>query len=148
MAQHWPQFRPALGLAPQSVIWFGDIKGLERTFHVCIEYGVPLPGRQDLYRVMPLVRVLRPCLIPNWDARDEAPLPHVYFQPPDIRLSPLCLFDPKAREWDSSMFISRTTVGWAVRWLAAYEIWEATGLWIGGGRHADEGTEKGVDHAA
>lgn len=148
MGRNWPQFRPMLGLWPQSVIWFGDLKGLERPFHVSIEYGLPLRGRQDLYRVMPVVRVVRPSLIPNWEAHDEVPLPHVYFELPDIRLSPLCLFDPKAGEWDRSMLISRTTVGWAVRWLAAYEFWEATGRWIGGGRHEGDGGEKGVEHAA
>ncbi|WP_161805388.1 hypothetical protein [Aliiroseovarius crassostreae] len=46
------------------------------------------------------------------------------------------------------MLISRTTVGWTVRWLAAYEFWEMTGRWIGGGRHEEIGTEKGDSHAA
>lgn len=54
----------------------------------------------------------------------------------------------KAHEWASSMFISRTTVGWTVRWLTGYEFWEMTGRWIGGGRHEEIGTEKGDSHAA
>jgi hypothetical protein len=116
-------------------MWFGDLRGLERTFHISIEYALPITGQSHMYRLMPLVRVLRPSLIPNWDAQEEAPLPHVYFEMPDIRLSPLCLFDPMAHEWDGSQLISRTTIGWTVRWLAAYEFWEATGRWIGGGRH-------------
>lgn len=148
MERHWPQFRTSPGFGPQSVIWFGDLKGLERRFHVSIEYGLPMTKRRDLYRLMPVVRVLRPLLVPNWSAEEESPLPHVYFERPDIRLSPLCLFDPKADEWDSSMLISRTTVGWTVRWLAAYEFWETSGRWIGGGRHCDVGTEKGEEDAA
>lgn len=148
MQRDWPQFQPTKGLAPQSVVWFGDIKGLERQFHVSIEYGLPLHGRTELYRRMPVVRVLRPSLVPNWEAYEESPLPHVYFELPDIRFSPLCLFDPKAREWDPSMLISRTTVGWTVRWLAAYEFWEMTGRWIGGGRHEEIGAEKGYSHGA
>jgi hypothetical protein len=148
MAIEWPQFRPVTGLGPRSVVWFGDLRGLDRTFHLSIEYGLPMTGLGDMYRIMPLVRVLRPSLVPNWDAAEEAPLPHVYFDRPDIRLSPLCLYDPKAAEWDRSMLISRTTVGWAVRWLAAYEFWEATGRWIGGGRHEASGIAKGRDNAA
>ncbi len=148
MARDWPQFQPCSGLWPQSVIWFGDLKGLERPFRISIEYGLPITGRHDQYRLMPVVRVLRPSLIPNYNAEEEAPLPHVYFELPDIRLSPLCLFDPNAGEWDRSMLVSRTTVGWTVRWLAAYEFWEATGRWIGGGRHDEDGTDKGEVHAA
>ena len=148
MQRDWPQFEVSPGLGPRSVIWFGDLKGLERQFHVSIEYGLPIAGRHDQYRRMPLVRVLRPTLIPNWDAAEEAPLPHVYFELPDIRLSPLCLFDPKQSEWNSSMLISRTTVGWTVRWLAAYEFWEMTGRWIGGGRHDEDGAAKGETRAA
>lgn len=148
MQRDWPHFQASRGLGPQSVIWFGDLKGLERQFHVSIEYGLPMTGRHDQYRRMPVVRVLRPSLVPNWDAEEDSPLPHVYFELPDIGLSPLCLFDPKAKEWDQTMLISRTTVGWTVRWLAAYEFWEMTGRWIGGGRHDDDEIEKGEDHAA
>ncbi|MEM8976205.1 MAG: hypothetical protein AAGD43_29405 [Pseudomonadota bacterium] len=148
MRRDWPQFEPSPGLASQSVIWFGDLKGLERPFSLSIEYGNLLPGQRQMFRLMPVVRVLRPSLVLNWDAEEEAPLPHVYFEPPDLRLSPLCLFDPAAREWDRTMLISRTTVGWASRWLAAYEFWEATGRWVGGGRHEAPGNEKGEQDAA
>ena len=137
MQRDWPQFQASLSLGSQSVIWLGDLKGLARQFLVSIEYGLPMTGRYDQYRLMPVVRVLWPSLSPNWDAKEESPLPHVYFEWPDITLSPLCLFDPKAKEWDSTMLISHTTVGWTVRWLAAYEFWEMTGRWIGGGRHDD-----------
>ncbi|MBP8931241.1 MAG: hypothetical protein KBG46_08165 [Paracoccus sp.] len=40
-----------------------------------------------------------------------------------------------AKEWNPSMSIAKTTVPWAARWLACYELWEATGRWHGGGRH-------------
>lgn len=46
------------------------------------------------------------------------------------------------------MLISRTTVGWTIRWLAAYEFWEMTGRWIGGGRHEVTGVEKEPENAA
>ncbi|GAB5447934.1 hypothetical protein [Gymnodinialimonas sp.] len=148
MARDWPQFEPTIGMGPASVVWFGDLCGLDRPFHLSVEYGLPMRGREDLYRFMPVVRVLRPALVPNFDAADEAPLPHMYFEKPDIGLSPLCLFDPKANQWDGSMLISRTTIGWAARWLAAYEYWEVTGRWIGGGRHDYPDDIKEPAHAA
>jgi hypothetical protein len=138
MAHVWPQFEVALGPGPNSVVWFGPLKGLERPFTLSIEYGLPVSGLIQRHRVFPVVRVLRPSLVLNFDADDEAPLPHVYFEGPDYRLSPLCLFDPMANEWNPSMSIARTTVPWAARWLACYELWEATGRWHGGGRHMTE----------
>lgn len=148
MRRDWPQFSPSLGLGPASVVWFGDLRGLDRRFHISVEYGLPHKGRPDLYRFMPVVRVLRPSLVANFEAADEAPLPHMYFEGPDIRLSPLCLFDPKANQWDGSMLISRTTIGWAARWLASYEFWEATGRWVGGGRHDEPDQPKDAQNAA
>jgi hypothetical protein len=135
MAHVWPQFDVTLGPGPNSVVWFGPLKGLERPFTLSIEYGLPVSGLVQRHRLFPVVRVLRPSLILNFDADDEAPLPHVYFEAPDYRLSPLCLFDPMANEWNPSMSIAKTTVPWAARWLAYYELWEATGRWHGGGRH-------------
>ena len=135
MMRDWPQFGFWPILMPKSVRWLGPLVGLERPFLISIEYGDPVPGCRSRHRVMPVVRVHEPSLVPNPNAKEEAPLPHVYFEKPDIRLSPLCLFDPAAKQWNPSMLISRTTVGWAARWLAAYEFWEATGLWTAGGRH-------------
>lgn len=148
MARDWPHLKQCDGLGSKSVVWFGELRGLERPFYVSIQYGLPMPGGNDKYRRMPLVRVLKPLLVLNWNSAEESPLPHVYFEQPDIRLSPLCLFDPMAREWDSSMLISRTTIVWTMRWLAAYELWEATGRWIGGGRHDEYITLERNDDAA
>src|ERR1051326_7503210 len=55
--------------------------------------------------------------------------PHVYPGPED----PLCLFYPAAREWNSSMLISRTIVPWTCEWLFHFEAWLFTGEWEGGG---------------
>ena len=74
-------------------------------------------------------------LNPEFDALEEAPLPHVYFDDKDITLSPLCLFDPDANEWSHEDLIAETTVPWAADWLACYEGWLASGRWHGGGRH-------------
>lgn len=138
MAQIWPQFELALGQGSHSLVWFGPLKGLERPFTLSIEYGLPVRGLVQRHRIFPVVRVLRPSLKLNFEAADEAPLPHVYFEAPDYRLSPLCLFDPMSKEWSPNMSIAKTTVPWAARWLACYELWEATGKWHGGGRHLNQ----------
>lgn len=59
-------------------------------------------------------------------------LPHVYRHP--LRL---CLFWPKAREWDGKMRIDRTLVPWALVWLFYFEEWLASNEWKGGGVHPD-----------
>lgn len=142
MHREWPQFEPMVGSGPMSVVWFGPLVGIERSFTLSVEYGLPIKGMHHRHRLFPVVRVLRPSLTLNFDAEEEAPLPHVYFEGPDYRLSPLCLFDSFADEWDASMSIARTTIHWAARWLTCYELWEATGRWHGGGRHQPQGEMK------
>ena len=102
MQRDWPQFSPSTGSGPASVVWFDDLRGLDRHFHISVEYGLPMKGRPELCRFMPVVRVLRPSLVPNFEAADETPLPHMYFEGPNFRFSPLCLFDPKANQWERS----------------------------------------------
>jgi len=135
MRRRWRTF----DLAEQkddSAVWFGGLVGIERQYRVSVEYGHPAPGRDNArWRLFPLVRVLSPQLEPRFDALEEAPLPHVYFDYKDITLSPLCLFDPNANEWSHDDLIAETTIPWAADWLACYEGWLATGRWHGGGRH-------------
>ena len=42
---------------------------------------------------------------------------------------PLCVYDPKAKEWNGSMLISETFIPWVLTWLNAYEFWQLTGKW-------------------
>lgn len=58
---------------------------------------------------------------------DKVALPHVYSG------DQLCLNLPE--EWFPEMLIAHTTVPWASEWLFYYEIWLATGDWLGGGEH-------------
>ena len=62
-------------------------------------------------------------------AEGESSLPHVYSQ----KKQKLCLYYPKALEWDSSMYYVHTIIPWACEWLMHYEIWLGTGKWKGGG---------------
>lgn len=83
----------------------------------------------------PTVRILSPELVIQPCALEEAPLPHVYFDHPDITMAALCLFDPANNEWSHDDLLADTTVPWAADWLACYEGWLVTGRWFGGGRH-------------
>lgn len=134
MHRRWGQFDLA-EQTPDSAIWFGSLVGIERPYRVVVEFGLPVSGKDERWRSFPLVRVLSPALEPQFDAIEEAPLPHVYFDDNDITLSPLCLFDPAANEWSHNDLLAETTVPWAADWLACYEGWLATGRWHGGGRH-------------
>ena len=44
-----------------------------------------------------------------------------------------CLYYAPAAEWRSDMKISASIIGWLSHWLHYYEIWHATGEWLGGG---------------
>lgn len=144
MKRHWPSFE-VVDEEIDRAIWFGSLAGIELQYRVMIEFGLPAPATDDesLWRRFPIVRVLTPPLTPRWDAKEEAPLPHVYFDKLDISLSPLCLFDPRGGEWSHRDLIAKTTVPWIADWLACYEGWLATGRWTGGGRHADPNKKKG-----
>ncbi len=143
MRRRWPSFEVA-EVRDDRATWFGTLAGIELPYRIMIQFGLPdlTDADSSLWRRFPVVRVLTPRLAPNWDAKDEAPLPHVYFELPDISLSPLCLFDPREREWSHDDLIAKTTVQWAADWLACYEGWLATGRWTGGGRHAEVNTKR------
>ncbi len=66
---------------------------------------------------------------PKLQTRDNEKIPHRY---PDCSL---CLYLPRNGEWNSSMYVAETTVPWACEWLFHYELWLATGEWLGGGVH-------------
>ena len=136
MQRRWPAFN-AVPMGRDHMLWFGDLVGIQKRYRVMIEFGLPSdPLNDPPCRRFPQVRIMNPRLRPNFEAADEAPLPHVYFDVDDLPNSPLCLFDPAAGEWSHNDFISLTTVPWTCDWLASYEGWRATGRWFAGGRHA------------
>jgi len=71
--------------------------------------------------------------------RDGELPPHLY---PDERL---CLFLPREREWESWMRLSGTIIPWAAEWLLHYELWLATGRWMGGGEHPSDSAPASPD---
>lgn len=57
-------------------------------------------------------------------------VPHVYDRSTEPRP---CLFYSHTREWDSGKLLAYTVLPWLLAWLSFYEVWLATGAWIGGG---------------
>jgi hypothetical protein len=88
-------------------------------------YGVRVMYRQD---ATPHVLVVMPDLV---DLAGGRKLPHVYEQRP----TRLCLYLPRAKEWNGSMSMSETIMPWAILWLFYFEEWLVSDDWKGGGVH-------------
>jgi len=58
------------------------------------------------------------------------PVPHVYDRAEDLRP---CLYYPISQEWRSDKPLAMTILPWLLLWLSFYEIWLATGSWLGEG---------------
>jgi len=98
--------------------WKGKVMpdSLTREYTVSIRYT---PGKR------PKVVVLDPDIVP----KDGRKLPHIY------EGDELCLYHPKYGELDHTKLIAEYILPWLSEWLFHYEIWEATGEWMGGGEH-------------
>jgi hypothetical protein len=103
-----------------KVIWVGTIQPTPASivYTVKIEYSL-----EDKPRVW--------VLSPKLQKRNGDPIPHTF---PRQRL---CLFLPNNNEWSKSKIIAKTIVPWISLWLYHYEVWHATGEWLGEGIHPD-----------
>ena len=100
--------------------WTGTLRptALSDTYTVRIDYELPK---------RPTIDVLNPQL----ELRPDQPtIPHTF------SADKLCLHTPG--QWNSRMIIARTIVPWISTWLYFYEVWRATGEWVGGGVHPGE----------
>ena len=102
----------------RKLVWIGLLKPtpLSETYNVKIVYEL---GE------FPKVWVINPVLI----KRSGVDIPHMYSQ------ERLCLFLPGEDSWRSDKLIANTIMPWISEWLYFYEIWHATGKWLGGGVH-------------
>lgn len=134
--------RRVLGLGEQLAylrLWWPEFRS--RVKHgVLVSTGDLCPSSlSETYRVRisqrggerPEVRVLEPALRCR---KDEEKIPHMYGQ------ERLCLFLPGSGEWNPDDPIALTIIPWAVLWLYFYEVWHATGEWLGGGIHPEDPT--------
>lgn len=124
MRKHFPEFSSVRNKG--NIIWTGRLQPTPASeiYEIMISYDV---------RKWPKVSVLSPELTKRSDANW---IPHTY--PEDY----LCLYLPKAREWSGDLFIAKTIIPWTSLWLYYYEMWHATGLWLGGGVHLPGNKEK------
>lgn len=100
--------------------WVGEVQPSE----ISQRYRIKIV--HQLHRA-PEVFVLKPQL-----TTDTASLiPHTY---PGNRL---CLYHPRKQEWSQRQHVATTIVPWTSLWLNYYELWQATGEWLGGGDHPE-----------
>ena len=107
---------------PNGMVWLGTLTPTEYS----VSYEVLIDHERT---ASPLVYVSRPHL----ELVREQPLPHVY------SWNTLCLYLDR-REWNGSVTIADSLVPWASEWLFFYELWLATGEWLGEGPHPDPGS--------
>ncbi|MGI8423715.1 MAG: hypothetical protein ACR2NO_06330 [Chloroflexota bacterium] len=121
MQSVFPGFSLRLREKGQRAEWTGRLRptALSQTYVVRIAYQ-----RWDT----PRVYVLSPRLEQRPDGRL---VPHRYSK------SRPCLYLPSANEWDSDRYIADTIIPWTSLWLYFYEVWLATGDWLGGGEHPE-----------
>jgi hypothetical protein len=89
----------------------------------------------------PRAEIVTPKLIRRPDA-PNTPIPHTYNFTKIGEERP-CLYYPRADEWTAAKSIATTIMPWLLTWLLDYEIWLATGEWLGGG--ASHGSRKDVE---
>lgn len=100
-----------LGSDHRTVIWQGHLSPTPESPRYLVRvtygpYGVP-----QAFVVSPKLR---------------ANAPHIY---PDD--GSLCLYWPVEWQWTDRESIADTIMGWAALWLYYYEVWTATGEWLG-----------------
>lgn len=88
----------------------------------------PLPSSRDYtlqliadHGSTPSIYITDPPLQPDANGR----LPHVYSD------GSLCVARPG--DWKRHLLFIETFVPWALEWLVYYELWRATGIWLGDG---------------
>lgn len=102
-----------------KAVWIGLLQPMpiSRIYRVKIRYQIG-----DI----PKVFVLSPALEIR---KGEERIPHTYSD------NEICVYWPAGDEWNGQKFISDTIIPWTILWLFHYEIWLATGKWLGGGVH-------------
>lgn len=104
----------------EMVTWIGYLQPtpMSSKYKIKIQYSPR--------NVHPKIWVIFPELIKRID---QDKIPHTYNE------NRLCLFLPGTGEWTRDKLISDTIIPWASLWLYYYEVWHATGDWLGGGVH-------------
>ncbi len=115
LTQKCPSFRCVQ--RGREFVWEGTIQPRP----LSVEYTVRIAYKDKSF---PKVMVVKP---PIQLKNNGIPTPHLY------KGGLLCLH--LSEEWSGSDIIADTIVPWISLWLYYYEIWLATGEWLGGGEH-------------
>lgn len=122
----WPELTLRRRVRQIEAVWVGEL----RPSPMSSNYRVSVRFRPHW---CPEVRVLSPQL----DIREDAScLPHINGD------GSLCLHVQS--EWRYWMYLADYFVPWISSWLYFYEVWHATGLWLGGGTHPDKPEHRSV----
>ena len=72
----------------------------------------------------------------NLDLKRQERIPHIYGEVliKNKKYIRICTFLP-SEDWNNKNYISDTVIFWAVEWIYYFEIWNACGVWNGGGKH-------------
>ncbi len=126
-AQMLEKYRDTIAVSvrtPSHLMWRGRVRPAE----VSDSYVIDVDYRTDT-RFVPRPRVF--VIDPLLQERDGGRCPHRHGEQEP------CLYYHPGYEWRKEMAIAHTIVPWASRWLYFYEIWLATGEWMGGGVHLE-----------
>ena len=111
----WPSFEVQRLRRQVEILWVGSLQPT---------------ALSECYAVSILLRS-------HWCPEARVPRPELKTRPGAERLphvnsdGSLCLHVDGV--WNSTMFVADTTVPWISTWLYFYEVWHATGSWVGGG---------------
>ena len=108
------------------VVWTGEIQPTSLSIAYLIKVIYKFKGTPDCYVLKPSLR----------DRSGIELVPHTYGN------NRLCLYFPNNNEWTPYKAIAKTIIPWASLWLFYYEMWHATGEWMGGGKHPENSQRK------
>jgi hypothetical protein len=113
----WPELTLRRRVRQVEAVWIGELRPSPMSANYCVRVQFRPQWR-------PEVRVLAPQL----EIREGAScLPHVNDD------GSLCLH--VQGEWQNWMYLADYFIPWISSWLYFYEVWYATGFWVGGGTH-------------
>ena len=122
----WPNFQLIRMRRQVEAILIGTVQPTP----LSIKYRVSIRIRPEW---PPVVRVHEPELRPR---EGMASVPHVYADG--------CLCLHLDEDWHPGVFVAESTLPWVSLWLYFYEVWHATGLWLGGGTHPERPEHQGT----
>src|SRR5688572_5345483 len=126
----WPQLRTRITRGTLVA------EGLVRPSPVTTEYFIRLTYTLDR---RPSLEVLTPRLLRR-SSTPDVPIPHTYGYDRVGEERP-CVYYPFSKEWTPARLLAVTVMPWLLAWLVDYELWFATGEWLGGGvphRHLEK----------